>query len=552
MNSPQAANVLLVDDKQENLLVLESLLEGPWVNIFKAKSGNEALGLMLEHEFALVLLDVQMPDMDGFETAELMRKSAKTKHIPIIFVTAISKEEQNVFKGYESGAVDYLFKPVNPYILKSKVNVFLELNKQKMSLKKLNTDLKKTVEELKIANKKIIEQQKSVIEEERLKVLLQMAGATAHELNQPLMGLLTTIYLLKTDKDEPQKFAEHIEKIEESGIRISEIVKNIQTIRHYETRPYMYNTSIINIDQKLKILCVITSEEDYSTIEKHISKLEKIELSRVKTIEDAKLIFSNTQFDIICLDFFLKDGTGLDFLCMLDKEKINIPAVVITGQGDEIIASQVIQAGAYDYLPIDRVSSESISRTIGSTLEKARLKRELREAMKKMAAMTTKDELTGLYNRRYLMEALERELARAKRYENDLLFCMLDLDHFKHINDTLGHQAGDMVLAELGKMLKDSIRDSDLLCRYGGEEFAIILTNTNAQHAINAVERFRERVAQNVFAFGGTEFHVTISIGLASFRSSKPQSSDDLIGMADHALYQAKTEGRNRVIEYTL
>lgn len=125
------ANILIVDDRPENLLVLEGLLENMECNIVKATSGNEALSLMLDYDFAVVLLDVQMPEMDGFETAELMRGSEKTRYIPILFVTAISKEQKCIFKGYEVGAVDYLFKPIEPIILQSKVRVFLELYNQK-------------------------------------------------------------------------------------------------------------------------------------------------------------------------------------------------------------------------------------------------------------------------------------------------------------------------------------------------------------------------------------------------------------------------------------
>ena len=126
-------SVLLVDDRPENLLSLENLIKSKELNIIKATSGNEALGLLLRHEFALVLLDVQMPEMDGFEVADLMRSNNRTRHIPIIFITAINKEPRHVFKGYKSGAVDYLFKPLNPEILRSKVNVFIELyRKQKM------------------------------------------------------------------------------------------------------------------------------------------------------------------------------------------------------------------------------------------------------------------------------------------------------------------------------------------------------------------------------------------------------------------------------------
>ena len=141
MNDIEKSNILLVDDRPENLVALEGILESPDLNIVKASSGNEALGLVLDHDFALVLLDVQMPDMDGFEAAEVMRSREKTRHIPIIFVTAISKDQKHIFKGYETGAVDYLFKPLDPFILKSKVNVFLELNKQKESLEKTSREL---------------------------------------------------------------------------------------------------------------------------------------------------------------------------------------------------------------------------------------------------------------------------------------------------------------------------------------------------------------------------------------------------------------------------
>ena len=250
MNKAEKIRILLVDDKPGNLLAIENILENPNLDIIKASSGNEAIGLMLEHELALVLLDVQIPEMDGFETAEMMRGNERTKQIPIIFVTAISFEQKYVFNGYESGAVDYLFKPFDPYILKSKVKIFIELYKQKKVLKNTTNNLKKTVEELKKANQKILEQQKSVIEKEQLKVLLQMAGATAHELNQPLMTLLGYIDLMKIYKDDNKKLIGHTDKIKESGLKIADIVRKIQNIRNYETKPYLgksLNLGIIKI-----------------------------------------------------------------------------------------------------------------------------------------------------------------------------------------------------------------------------------------------------------------------------------------------------------------
>ena len=141
-------SILIVDDKKENLLALEGWLGDFNINIVKAMSGNEALERVLEEDFALILLDVQMPGMDGFETAQLMRGTERTRKVPIIFVTAISKEDKHIFHGYETGAVDYLFKPLDTHILRSKVAVFVQLEQQK-------NELKKTINELYHANEKI-------------------------------------------------------------------------------------------------------------------------------------------------------------------------------------------------------------------------------------------------------------------------------------------------------------------------------------------------------------------------------------------------------------
>lgn len=126
--------ILMVDDTPENLYSLEAILEAPGRNLVKAGSGPEALKVLLKSDVSLVLLDVQMPGMDGFEVAEIMRSNPKTKNVPIVFVTAISKDQKYVFRGYQTGAVDYLFKPLDPVVLASKVDFFLQLDRQRREL----------------------------------------------------------------------------------------------------------------------------------------------------------------------------------------------------------------------------------------------------------------------------------------------------------------------------------------------------------------------------------------------------------------------------------
>lgn len=249
MSNDTKTKILIVDDRPENLLSLEDLLERPDLEIMTADSGNIALSMILDHEYALILLDVQMPGMDGFETAEIIRKNKKSSKTPIIFITAIGREDQYTARGYEVGAVDFMYKPINPHVLISKVSIFIELYRQRQDLEKTGLELQKKIAELEEASHKITEQQEEMVKRERMKVLLQLAGTTAHELNQPLMGLLGNIELLEMNKQDPEKVMKHISRIKESGLRISNIVKKIQAISHDKLKLHDSQSPIIDINQ---------------------------------------------------------------------------------------------------------------------------------------------------------------------------------------------------------------------------------------------------------------------------------------------------------------
>lgn len=548
MPEDEKIKILVVDDRPENLMAIEGVLERPELSIITATSGNEALGLVLEHSFALILLDVQMPGMDGFEVAELMRGSEKTRDIPIIFVTAINKEETHVFTGYEKGAVDYLFKPLDPMVLRSKVNIFVELFQQRKKLQQSNAELSRTVAELEAVNRQIHAQQESVIEEERLKVLLQMAGATAHELNQPLMVLMGNVQLMEIDGNIPEHLATRVNKISEAATRITDIVKKIQTLRHDEPKTYAGGKTILNLDQHVSILSIEDKDADFKKVKQALRNHNQLQLTRVKSIKAAFDRLDADRFDLIFLDYMLPDGTGLNFLEAVNSKGLETPVVVITGQGDELIASRIIQAGAYDYLPKAKVSGKALLRIISNALEKAGLKREMRMAQEKLAEMSVRDELTGMFNRRYFQDALEREISGSQRYGHGLALCMIDLDLFKRVNDTHGHLCGDRVLKNFGRLLDGSIRKYDVGCRYGGEEFAVILPDTSLDRAMSLCERFRKRVRDFEFTYEKLTIHITTSVGVAARPTGGDMTGEELVALADKALYQAKSQGRNRVV----
>jgi signal transduction histidine kinase len=196
MNKPRSpVKFLLVDDLDENLLVLEALLRRDGLELLKAKSGREALELMLVHEFALALIDVQMPEMDGFELAELMRGAERTRHVPIIFVTAGMQERHRVFKGYDAGAVDFLFKPLEPQILRHKTETFFQLHRQRQELA------------------------------ETLRLNEELMAVVGHDLRNPLNVVLMTTRVLEETTDPQLKKC--VERLQSSGARMQQIIEEL-------------------------------------------------------------------------------------------------------------------------------------------------------------------------------------------------------------------------------------------------------------------------------------------------------------------------------------
>jgi diguanylate cyclase (GGDEF)-like protein len=258
--------------------------------------------------------------------------------------------------------------------------------------------------------------------------------------------------------------------------------------------------------------------------------------------------------DLVLLDMILPDLDGLEVLRIVKARPDDqfIPVIILSVKADLDTKVAGLRIGADDFLAKPFAEAEILARC-AAMLRIKHLQEKLRETQRKLEEQTVTDALTGLKNRRFFDERLHEEFRRAQRYGDFLSLIMLDLDHFKDVNDRCGHQAGDSVLREAAALIRSSIRDPDICARYGGEEFAVILPKTHMQGALTVAERVWRALGAREYALAGgasataTKVQVTASLGVAFYPSKDISSGELLLRFADQALYQAKQAGRNTI-----
>jgi diguanylate cyclase (GGDEF)-like protein len=298
---------------------------------------------------------------------------------------------------------------------------------------------------------------------------------------------------------------------------------------------------------------VLIADDDRANRER-VAQLLRTQGMEVEVIESGKAAIDRVSrggVDLVMMDVVMPGLSGID-CCRLIKTMTAdtfLPVMLVTGKSETESRVEGLRIGADDYVckPFD--DRELLARVNGM-LRIKRLHDHVQESRARLEQLSVVDELTGLYNYRYLHSRLAEEYKRAERYHEPLACAMIDVDHFKRVNDTHGHDVGDAVLREVGTRLKTGLREIDVVARYGGEEFMLVLPGTHSPGAIVVADRLWRAVSEAPITVGKASLHVTVSIGIACYPSRDVNSKDELLKAADVALYQAKSEGRDRVCVY--
>jgi len=446
------ARILIVDDLEINLRVLEARLSAEYYDVITATSGAEALEICRSQTIDLVLLDVMMPEMDGFEVCRRMKGDPQMMHLPIVLITALDQPSDRV-AGLDAGADDFLTKPVRDLPLFSRVRSL--------------TRLKLTTDEL------------------RRRAETAVSLVSRDDIDAGAIPPATRLALFADGADEVRRLQKHLK-----GIATVEVT-----------------------DDAAEMLAAASAG----------------------------------QVDVILIDLAAKTGDPLRLVSQFRSNVAtrHLPVIGIVPAGDDVAAAKALELGANDYLqrPLDR--NELVAR-IRTQLRRRRYDDCLRRSVEETIAMALSDPLTGLHNRRFLETHLAKAIERARATGIGFAILMADIDHFKRINDGWGHAAGDMVLKDFARRLSDCLRASDLACRFGGEEFAVLMIGADEGTAMAVADRIRRSVADQPFQIGGEPLTVTVSAGLAVFDAGRDDGGS-LIDRADRALYEAKRSGRNRI-----
>jgi len=305
---------------------------------------------------------------------------------------------------------------------------------------------------------------------------------------------------------------------------------------------------VLKVEQPLlKILVCDDDPADRKLVRAYLRQVAGREIVMLEAGERAEIekALGRGSIDLVLMDNQMPEKSGMEWLAEI-VEKRMAPVVMLTGAGSEEVAVQALQEGAVGYLPKGSLSKEKLVETIDVALEKWRLMQQSRANQEELERLANLDSLTGLHNRRAILHRLDEEIKQVRRYKGELSLTMLDIDHFKKVNDQYGHLTGDEVLENVAALMQQNVRNTDTVGRYGGEEFIVVLPKTDLSSAGIMAERLRKAIeAAEMRDSEGNTFGITVSQGLSSYKPGEDELA--LISHADDALYRAKQNGRNRV-----
>lgn len=484
--------ILLVDDSLTQLTSLKIALTKLGYNIITASNGIDGIFSAYQDMPDIIVSDIVMPEIDGYQFCRLLKDDELTKHIPIILLSQLNQKIDK-FWGLRSGADAFLTKDSNVVKLQSVID-----------------NLAKNI---------------NPVSEEELRTLLEeRKSLTSNSIQSKIKQIFDQTLIESTIVNEFRTLSEHVLNTKTLS---SEIISLISSIIDFNVIGIFFKDRDDNKDKT-----IFWGINNVSINDKVLDCLKKDVFST---------LFNRYSDNDFSFNYKVIENAVNEVNIVNDLDDFQSKTIIPIKHSDKLLGAICIyhtQKNVY-----------FSSKILDIVLEELKILMRMKWLYSETKYLTIIDSLTGLYNRRYFQQSIEREFSRAKRYGNHLSVAMIDIDHFKNINDTYGHQFGDKVLVDISNIFKESLRRTDYISRYGGEEFVLILPETDQENSYIPLERIRQKISQVPVYYDDKPVYITVSIGIAHYTRGV-NDPESLVKNADSALYKAKESGRNRVLLY--
>ncbi len=538
MNTNQLL-VITSDDSAQAISKGMDTISG--TEIIRANCDADAIELIMTHSFMLVFVQESLPGITPLKIGTRLANQEHSKVTPMVLITN-SSAPLDLFEPLPSLRVDFLPTPLDPILLKAKIKIFFELYQNKISVTQ-------SIDELDHAYEKIMHLQKeSLKEQEMRKEMISHSTAFAGQMQSPLKNIQAGAYQLQKARDLPPSLIHGVNHIRNATQQITQITKRISTLAALAPKRLTRLTDAEGVERPCCILYVTGSKDEFDIFRHYIKGALNCSIQQAHTLAQAKeIIISTRQLDLIFSDHQFADGTGFDLLSDPILSKSDTPLIFTLENSQMDMGAQALVKGADNFFIKEKISTRNILSIIWETLEKSKLSKEIRKARERIVLISQKDHLTRLYNRQYFNQTLNIEIGKVIRYQLPLSILIVNFDKFKLLNQTHGYETCDQILITSAALIQSMVRNIDLVCRYGGNEFAIMLPNTSPQGAKILGERILKEISLHNFGIDKNTIHLTVSIGLASPKQTDPLSppSQGLVKQAMDAVGLAVQQGGN-------
>lgn len=537
--------ILLADDSQAVGSVLADQLRSNGHQVACVQSGEAAVAAFLDNPPELILMDIEMPGIGGLEAIRRIRRIPSPLRVPIIIITAHT-DEANLLSSFMAGADDFLAKPIQPLLLDVRIQAMMRLIATQRSTAAMidsvaegiiRIDRRGRITAFNKAAERIFGYGASEVLDQNVSMLMPPPFRDEHDTylgnyvatgQRKVIGSAREVVgLRKNGEIFPMSLGVSEVEAPDEHFFVG-IVRDLSIENELRTRLRESRNFLADIIENIPAATYVKNREGQYVL---VNRQHEVVTGRPR-----EQLLGKTDADIFPPDA-ARAYRQLDLEVMAGNRTIEAEEKLTDAHGERHFLSIKFPT---------RDAAGNITGICGISPEIT----ELKKTQHALERLSQYDDLTGLYNRRHFMSLAQQEFGRSRRYGTPLTLLMLDIDHFKRINDTYGHPAGDQVLKAIGRLIHDGLRGIDIAGRLGGEEFAVMLPETTIGQAIMVAERLRGRIVSAPLSLNdGQSVACTLSIGIAML-SAEADHLDRLLQQADQALYAAKERGRNRVVSY--